>query len=887
MFSKFSKKFSKKNYTNFANVNFIAKIIAIFVVAGAFVVNSEAKEVDNKIDNIKTINKNNSKEKTKQNSEKSTLITKSKSNNKTPKNSKENSKNISSKSDLKSSPNGAKNSVKKTDNLILDMRTKNKNAQKSQNPAHLSKKSSSKSSEKAGKVNVLLPVASTPKIYKVSSDFENEKNSDSSSNSSKPDFDINSDRDNKSDSESNQNLEKESETDATKSKKSQPKSDFISEKLWKKFTTSDIVILENINQLLAKKNFDEALVLAKQLKNNVNDQDKSLSDALVDLILWNKYSNKIDPKKTSFSDISTFVMYNPYFPNINELRKNVEKVAIANNISYNLSEIYFNTNPALTTESKIFVIESKIMQVASEKNNVELRDSKSKVIQTEIAKIWIKENFTDNSELQFLDKYRNILTENDHVQRIERLLWEGKKIEALRILNFVGNDYKILFETILKFDDSPRYIDSLLLEIPRKLRSNELLTFKRLIWNKSRDNFDDVIEILIETPESFKYNDKWWPFKRLFGRELLKQGKYKKAYQVISKHNLPTTSPDFWEAEWTAGWIALRFLDEPKDALNHFQKMRSNVFQPVTVSRAIYWEAMCYEAMNQKSKAIATFKEGANYPIFFYGQLSIHKRKILDPLGSEKDIILPKSPEITGRDILKISESRGAQIAYILAVSGDRENASKIFEWLVNNSPTDGQIAVIMKIINEIGDKQLDAKISRVASKKNVFFVREKFQIIREVMNDEYAPLVHAIIKQESGFAPTAISRVGALGYMQLMPGTAKLVAKELGIRFDQKKLTRDIKYNIRLGSFYIKKLIDEFEGSEMLAIASYNAGPNATKRWINEFYDPRKQSDQDKIVDWIELITYSETRNYVQRIIENMIVYKYLMSRNNYDEVR
>jgi soluble lytic murein transglycosylase len=132
-----------------------------------------------------------------------------------------------------------------------------------------------------------------------------------------------------------------------------------------------------------------------------------------------------------------------------------------------------------------------------------------------------------------------------------------------------------------------------------------------------------------------------------------------------------------------------------------------------------------------------------------------------------------------------------------------------------------------------------------------------------------------------------AVSHVGALGFMQLMPGTAKLVAKELGVKYDQKKLTHDINYNVRLGSFYIKKLIDEFNGSEMLAIASYNAGPNATKRWINEFYDPRLEKDYNKIVDWIELITYSETRNYVQRIIENMIVYKYLMSRNNYDQLQ
>lgn len=663
--------------------------------------------------------------------------------------------------------------------------------------------------------------------------------------------------------------------------------EFKTDKLWKKFTKNDIETLRNINSALAKNNFDEAMNLVKVLKGNIGNEKNSLADAIVDIVLWNKFSGKIDSKKTSFADISAFVIDNPYLPNINDLRKNVERVAIANNIDYKIAEAYFNSNPALTTESKLYVVESKILKIATEKTDQEIRESQSKTIQSEIAKIWIKENFSVDAERQFIEKYKDILTENDHSQRIERLLWEGKKIEAARIMNYVGKDYRNLFESIAKIEESPRYIDNLLLDIPRRLRANELLSFKRLIWYKSKDRIDDVIDLLIDLPENFKLPEKWWSFRRLYGREMIKQKQFKKAYQILSKHNLPVNSNDFWEAEWTAGWVALRFLDEPKDALAHFQKMRKNVVQPVTLSRAIYWEAMCYEAMNQKSKAIELYKAGTNYPIFFYGQLAIHKHKNLDPLGSEKDIILPKSPEITGRDIVKISESRAAQIAYILAVSGDRDNASKIFEWLVNNAPTEGQIAVIMKIVGEIGDRQLDAKISRIASKKNVFFVREKFQIVKEVMNDEFAPLVHAIIKQESGFAQMAVSHVGALGFMQLMPGTAKLVAKELGVKYDQKKLTHDINYNVRLGSFYIKKLIDEFNGSEMLAIASYNAGPNATKRWINEFYDPRLEKDYNKIVDWIELITYSETRNYVQRIIENMIVYKYLMSRNNYDQLQ
>jgi soluble lytic murein transglycosylase len=336
-----------------------------------------------------------------------------------------------------------------------------------------------------------------------------------------------------------------------------------------------------------------------------------------------------------------------------------------------------------------------------------------------------------------------------------------------------------------------------------------------------------------------------------------------------------------------SGWIALRFLKEPKDAYNHFHNLNQNVTQPVTLARAQYWLGMASEAMKKRDWAIEWYKKAAQYPTFFYGQLAIHKHRTIDPLGAQSDIVLPGDPDITGRDIYNISQSRAAQVAYLLSLVGDKTNSSKIFEWLVGNSPTEGQVAVVMKLVNELRDRQLDAKIARAAARKNVFFIKDKFQIIKEVSYDEYAPLVHAIIKQESGFAPMALSHVGAIGFMQLMPDTAKLVAKEMGVKYDRNKLASNIEYNVQLGSFYIKKLINQFEGSEMLAIASYNAGPNATNRWIKEFYDPRKEKDMDKIIDWIELITYSETRNYVQRIMENLIVYKYLMSRSNYDNIK
>ena len=666
-------------------------------------------------------------------------------------------------------------------------------------------------------------------------------------------------------------------------KKEQP---FSTDQLWQKFSKSQVEVVKKINEALQNKNFDTALQLAVQLQKQTKNPETSLASAVLDIVLWNKYSGNVANRNISFTDISGFVLDNPYLPNINQLKRNVEAVAISSNVDYEISKYYFAINPPGASDAKIFAVESEIDSIIRSQLTEQQKTEQKFNIQNRIAQIWIKEDFSLSQEESFLAKYKTVLHESDYIERIERLLWDNKIQDATRIFKFINQDHQNLFNGILKIAENPKYIDSIITNIPRKLRNNELLSYKRVVWLKSQNKIDELIDLLLDLPKTQKA-EKWWSLRRLYGREMLKQKQYKKSYTIISNHNLPTSSSDFWEAEWTSGWIALRFLQQPKTSLPHFSALHKNVSMPVTVSRALYWLGMAYEELEEKEKALKFYKEGTNYPTFFYGQLAIHKHRTLDPIGSEKDIILPKSPDITSRDMLKISESRGAQIAYILAMSGDKTNATKIFEWLVNNSPTEGQIAVIMKIVSEIGDKQIDAKISRIAARKNVFFIKEKFQIVQEVYQDEYAPLVHAIIKQESGFAKMAVSKVGALGYMQLMPGTAQLVAKELGIKYNQKQLTDDIKYNVRLGSFYIKKLIDEFNGSEMLAIASYNAGPNATKRWINEFYDPRLEKDYNKIVDWVELITYSETRNYVQRIIENMIVYKYLMSRNNYDQLQ
>lgn len=664
----------------------------------------------------------------------------------------------------------------------------------------------------------------------------------------------------------------------------------MSQILWGGLKKSDVADLKEFARAIEKDDYKKAIAIAKKMESS-----SSFDDAAMRIALWNKYSQitsgKVDPKNVSFSDISRFVNDGKFFPNFYDLRKSAEKVAVVNNVPYNISRQYFKSFPASDVDSKIYLLKSEISHSGSVAAK-DPSDNLQKDIEDLTVNIWINEDFNPKEEAKFLTNYGNKLTEENHVARINRLLWENEIDDARRILYLVNDDYQKLVNGIINIHPDAKYINKIISDIPRSLRGNEVLAYRVIQWKRTQTNndegdIDDIVDMLLSIPDNVSNPSKWWPLKKLYARERLKTKDYKDAYKLASSHGLKVNDRDFADAEWTAGWIALRFLDKPKVAYDHFYNLYLNVGYPISISRAAYWLGMASQENGDKKKAIEWYKIAAKYPVYFYGQLAIHKHRLLDPVNAGGDIILPKDPDPSSDDVASMAKNDALKIGYILALTGDKKSAMKIFEYAMLNSRSEGEISVIMKVVNEMNDPSLDASLSKVAARKNVFFIKDKFQIIKEIENDTHAPLVHAIIKQESGFSKTALSSAGAIGFMQLMPKTAELVCRQIGVKYSKKKLSHDKVYNVKIGSYYIKALIDQFDGSEILAIASYNAGPNATKRWVNDFYDPRQTKDVDKVVDWIEMITYAETRNYVQRIMENLIVYKYLMSRTNYDAIR
>ena len=337
-----------------------------------------------------------------------------------------------------------------------------------------------------------------------------------------------------------------------------------------------------------------------------------------------------------------------------------------------------------------------------------------------------------------------------------------------------------------------------------------------------------------------------------------------------------TEGPEYAEAEWLSGWIATTFLEDPNMALQHFQNFYNNVGYPISLSRGAYWIGHTYKKLKNKQKSEEWFKEASKFLNTYYGQLAFVEIKpgqafslIDQPLPSDKYIKeFNKNPLIKIVKLLKeLNKTKYSKDFVKHLATLNVENGSEILS---------GKLAI------EIERYDYAIQISKEASYEKRFYNELNYPIIEtpKVVNNKNMPkpeLVLAIIRQESEFDQKANSHVGAKGMMQLMTYTAKLVAKQAKLQYSKSKLITEPNYNIKLGSYYLTGLLENYEGSYPFALAAYNAGPRRVKNWNKINGNPQK--GKIGYVDWIELIRFKETRNYVQRVLENVNVYRYMLS--------
>ncbi|QDC08432.1 lytic transglycosylase domain-containing protein [Oceanicola sp. D3] len=482
---------------------------------------------------------------------------------------------------------------------------------------------------------------------------------------------------------------------------------------------------------------------------------------------------------------------------------------------------------------------------------------------------WRTRTLNADVERALLSQYEEILAPH-HEARLDDLLWRDSRTAALRQMGRVGEDWQKLAEARMALRARAAGVDAKIEAVPEALQDNAGLVWERYNWRVRKGLHEGAEELMVErssSAEALGRAELWSNYRRIYARTKLREGEVAEAYALASRHFLADGS-DYADLEWLSGFIALRFLKDPELALWHFERFGEAVETPISLGRAGYWLGRAYTDLGDAEKARDAYAYGAQYQTSYYGLLAA------EAAG------LPMDVTLTGREAFPPLADTSFAGSDVLAVGlrmieeGEANQAERFLTHLASTleRPEAGSLGALMI---ERGEVHLALKIAKKVA-RNGIMIPAAYYPLHEMAKTEWPvpdELALSIARRESEFDPVVISPAGARGLMQLMPGTAKDMAGELKVRYDIGKLTEDPVYNAQLGTAYLAGLIDIFGNAPVLVSVGYNAGPGRAVNWVSDRGDPRYPGVD--VVDWIEMIPFRETRNYVMRVTESIPVYR------------
>lgn len=482
--------------------------------------------------------------------------------------------------------------------------------------------------------------------------------------------------------------------------------------------------------------------------------------------------------------------------------------------------------------------------------------------------------FTAGDDAIFLREFGAVLGEGDHRARLDDLAWRGLEREAERTLALVDDEgYRKLIEARLWVRSGRYGVDAKVAAVPERWLDDAGLRYERARFRRLRDDAAGARAILLDPPADAGEPGRWWRERRIAYRGALAEEDYRTAYRLAARHRQPD-GLGFADAEWHAGWIALRYLDRPEDALAHFERLWDGVDTPISLARAAYWAGRAARALDLERAAARWFERAAAFGISFYGQEAAFT------LGRERLAFARRLPA-DAPEALAASEL--GRLVGVLAEVDDTLILPRLTAQLVANASTPGEIGDAIRLAQRAGrwDTAIRGYIPLArAGDVNAAAshpLPSHYAGLLEPADGVSPALALAVARQESRFLGAAVSPAGARGLMQLLPTTASAVARDAGLPVDTARLTHDPDYNAALGTRYLGGLLDRFDDTA-LAAASYNAGPSRAVRWQTDLGDPRAMG-REAWLDWLERIPFVETRNYVQRILEGERVYAELLA--------
>jgi len=555
-----------------------------------------------------------------------------------------------------------------------------------------------------------------------------------------------------------------------------------------------------------------------------------------------------------WQDIATFIQQNPEWAGLYALRRQVERLMPKNRPPAEVVA-WFENYPPLSMEG--------ILLDAAALESLGRPKEAGRIVR----RFFPTRGLPVSRQKEYVRLYGRFLQEKDYAGRVDALVWRGEYSAAEALLPQLSKSRKALMSARIALALRRKDASALVRKVPAELVGDPGLAYERLRWRRREGMIQSAIDFLPHVHMGSHAED-FWNERHLLAREAIEGKRWATAARILSGHGL-VSGANWAQAEWLQGWIALRGLDKPEEAIRHFERLHEGVSTPQSLSRAAYWAGRADEASGNGARAVVWYRKAAIWPTTYYGQMAIAR------LGGKLEDELRQAAVRPGVDATAFQSRELVATLRLLHEVGAETDVMSFVNKMLEHVENPYEYNLFAEMCYGLGKPGAAVRVARDgAVRTGVQLVPQGYPRLAGVTTpaSSFLSLVHGVIRQESGFDQDARSPAGARGLMQLMPATARQVAGKLGIAARDDAAT-----NLRIGSTYLKNMMEDFDGSAVLALAAYNAGPTRAREWVKRFGDPREQGVD--VVDWVEKLPMGETRNYIQRVLENAQVYEVLLN--------
>jgi peptidoglycan lytic transglycosylase len=562
-----------------------------------------------------------------------------------------------------------------------------------------------------------------------------------------------------------------------------------------------------------------------------------------------------------FERYAAFIRANPHWPNIRLLRRRAEARLWQDRRDAATVRRFLDGEP-ISAKGRLAL--ARVLMGEGDRAGAE----------REIRAAWRSAELSDETESAILDEFRDLLTRADHMARMDRRIGAKDFGAAMRAAKRVGSNEVAIIKACTAAEANANKAGSLLDAVSGDARRDLGYVLCRLHWLLKRDNVAGAASFVLAAAGEDRLQDlqrqdtdEWWRERRMLARKLIDLGKAETAYKVV-REAAPPANP-YYRAEFhfMAGWIALRFLADPATAIDHLARVDEDSFDPIVRARAAYWRGRAAEAAGQLDEMRAQYEAAARHPTAYYGQLARARLGLAE-------VALRRPPAEPVNDLSR-ELLHAADILYAI---GERDLVVSFVSDLAEHGSDAAALAALGELTARYNDARAMLLIGKTALARGLAMDLYAFPDIGVPPYSAIGPqvdrcIIYSIVRTESAFDQHDKSPANAVGLMQVTPAAGRDTAKRFGAAYDWKRLVSDPVYNMQMGAAEIAGLLKDYHGSFVMTFAGYNAGRGRVQQWVAQHGDPR--DPKVDAVDWVERIPIAETRNYVQRVMENLQVYR------------